>query len=178
MGKNDFIKKLNKHLKDIPDEERQDIIRDFDEHFWMAEEEGKNEQQIANDLGDPKALAKSLRANFFINQAKTNTSWNDMRNALAASIGLSVFNFIFILSPFLLIITIILSLIVVGPLTMILSFALFFQIEFMQALFNGLIFFGCGLFLFVSGIYLAKNFYRLFIKYLEWNKKVIRGQEQ
>src|SRR5699024_12491571 len=89
MGKNDFIKKLNKHLKDIPDEERQDIIRDFDEHFWMAEEEGKNEQQIANDLGDPKSLAKSLRANFFINQAKTNTSWNDMRNALAASIGLS-----------------------------------------------------------------------------------------
>src|SRR5699024_12336847 len=82
MGKNDFIKKLNKHLKDIPDEERQDIIRDFDEHFWMAEEEGKNEQQIANDLGDPKALAKSLKANFFINQAKTNTSWNDMRNAL------------------------------------------------------------------------------------------------
>ena len=178
MEKNDFIKKMNKHLKDIPEEERQDIIRDFEEHFWIAQEEGKSEQQISNDLGDPKVLAKSLKADFFINQAKTNTSWNYMRNALAASIGLSVFNFIFILSPFLLIISVILSLIVVGPLTMILSFALFFQIEFMQALFNGLIFFGCGLFLFVSGIFLAKNFYRLFLKYLEWNKKIIRGQEQ
>src|SRR5699024_11466402 len=98
------------------------------------------------------------------------TSWNYMRNALAASIGLSVFNFIFILSPFLLIISVILSLIVVGPLTMILSFALFFQIEFMQALFNGLIFFLCGLFLFFLGFFLSKNFYMLFLKFFYWYK--------
>src|SRR5699024_9163645 len=178
MEKNDFIKKMNKHLKDIPEEERQDIIRDFEEHFWIAQEEGKSEQQISYDLGDPKILAKSLKADFFINQAKTITSWNYMRNALAASLGFSVFNFIIILYPFFFIFSFIFILIVVCPLTMILSFALFFQIEFMHALFNGLIFFVCGLFLFVSGIFLAKNFYRLFLKYLEWNKKIIRGQEQ
>ncbi len=175
MTKNKFIEELNKHLKEIPAEERKDIIRDFEEHFWMAQEENKSEQQISNDLGNPKTLAKSLKADFFIDKAKINNSWNYVQHALAASIGLSAFNFIFILSPFLFSISMIFSLIIAGPLIMVSTFALFFQIGFIQAFFNGLIFFGCGLLFFVLGVYLAKNFYKLFLKYLEWNKKTIRG---
>lgn len=175
MTKDEFFSELNKHLKGIPLDERQDMLRDFKEHFEMAQKDGKTEKQITKDIGNPKTLAKSIKADFFIDQAKTHFSWNQLQQALVASIGLSIFNFIFILSPFLLVVTIIASLIIAGPIVMISSFALFFQINFLQAIFNAFVFFGFGLLLLVLGVYLAKNFYRLLLRYLEWNKKLIRG---
>lgn len=64
MTKNEFIQKLKSHLDDVSYTEYQDIIRDLEEHFAMAQSEGKSEHQITEKLGNPKTLAQSLKPEY------------------------------------------------------------------------------------------------------------------
>ena len=57
MNKKDFINKLSSYLAGVPVEERQDVINDFEDHFKEGIAEGRTEEEIAESLGDPKALA-------------------------------------------------------------------------------------------------------------------------
>ena len=55
MNKEQYLSKLKKLL---PDYEAQEIINDFEEHFNTALAEGKTEEEIIKDLGDPIEIAK------------------------------------------------------------------------------------------------------------------------
>ena len=55
MNKEQYLNKLKKML---PENESQDILNDFKEHFITGLAEGKTEQEIIESLGDPLEIAK------------------------------------------------------------------------------------------------------------------------
>src|SRR3972149_12087185 len=100
MNKKDFINKLSSCLGGIPVEERQDVINDFEEHFKEAMAEGRTEEEIADSLGDPKALANQFKANILVSKAEKTTSAINITTAVLATLGLGFFNLVFVLGPF------------------------------------------------------------------------------
>lgn len=57
MTKFEFLQQLYDHLSSLPPSERDDIVADFEEHFQVGEEQGKTEEQICTELGNPYACA-------------------------------------------------------------------------------------------------------------------------
>ncbi|MFA9380600.1 MAG: DUF1700 domain-containing protein [Acetanaerobacterium sp.] len=53
MKKNDYLALIHSHLTGIPENERVEIILDFEEHFSAGLAKGKTEDEICMDLGDP-----------------------------------------------------------------------------------------------------------------------------
>ena len=57
MNKRDFMNELYSLLSPIPEPERRDIMRDFEEHFSAGAEKGKSEEQLCRELGSPRQVA-------------------------------------------------------------------------------------------------------------------------
>ena len=61
MKKQDFLEILRDYLKNsFSNEEVEDIIRDYEEHFIEGAIEGKTELEIISGLGSPKSIAEAL----------------------------------------------------------------------------------------------------------------------
>lgn len=61
MKKQDFLEILRDYLKNnFSNEEVEDIIRDYEEHFIEGAIEGKTELEIISGLGSPKSIADAL----------------------------------------------------------------------------------------------------------------------
>ncbi|MEW8956652.1 MAG: DUF1700 domain-containing protein [Clostridium sp.] len=58
MNKEHFFFILKNNLKGFTDEEIQEILYDYEEHFTVGAAEGKSEEEIAKELGDPITIAK------------------------------------------------------------------------------------------------------------------------
>ncbi|HEX3043732.1 MAG TPA: DUF1700 domain-containing protein [Bacillota bacterium] len=58
MSKNEFLKKLDKALAEVPENDRKEILYDYEEHFRNASAAGKTEVEIIDSLGDPESIAK------------------------------------------------------------------------------------------------------------------------
>lgn len=61
---NPYLVKLEQLLQDIPQEEREEILQDYREHFRLAQAEGKTPEEIAGSLGAPEALAADILAEY------------------------------------------------------------------------------------------------------------------
>lgn len=59
MTRLEFTLTMERELQTLPVQERQDIIRDYDEHFNEGLKAGKSEAEIVKRLGDPKTLAEA-----------------------------------------------------------------------------------------------------------------------
>ena len=70
MSKEQFLKELSSHLRKLPDEERKDILFDYEEHFQFGIEEEKTESEIIKGLGSPKVIAKELLAMYRFDEMK------------------------------------------------------------------------------------------------------------
>lgn len=57
MTKTEFLQQLNNHLLPLAPGERDDIISDFEDHFTAGMENGKTEEQICSELGNPYTCA-------------------------------------------------------------------------------------------------------------------------
>ncbi|MER2090151.1 MAG: DUF4097 family beta strand repeat-containing protein [Sporosarcina sp.] len=64
MTENQFIGELETALKQLPAEERKDIIQDIREYFTDGREDGKSESEIATSLGSPTSIADELLASY------------------------------------------------------------------------------------------------------------------
>lgn len=70
MHKEQFLRELSGHLRKLPEEERKDILYDYEEHFQFGLEEGKTEGEIVKGLGSPKAIAKEMLALYRFDEMK------------------------------------------------------------------------------------------------------------
>ena len=59
MKKYEFMYRLDRALGALSEEEKNDIINDYEEHFRIGAEEGKTDDEICATLGAPEELAKS-----------------------------------------------------------------------------------------------------------------------
>lgn len=64
MNKNQFLQIIKDGLSDFPKQELDDIIYDYEEHFYSAMEAGKSEEEIVNELGDPYVIVNGYRAGY------------------------------------------------------------------------------------------------------------------
>lgn len=74
MTKTEFLQELYNHLQTLPKNERDEIIQDFEEHFSAGEENGKTEEQICAELGNPYNCALQ-----YLRQPAGNTQGNTCR---------------------------------------------------------------------------------------------------
>lgn len=192
MDKKEFLENLSKYLRGIPGEDEQDITSDFEEHFEMGKKEGRTEEDLAKSLGDPKALANQLRASIMVARAEKETTPINITRAVFASLGLGFFNLIFILGPFGAIAGVLVGLFgaaigaTAGGITGLLGtiFSPLFP-EYFNLIVNpavgifasiGVICF--GVLFFIGDMYLARALFRLFIRYIKFNVRIVTGKER
>lgn len=72
MNKEEYFEKLTKLLKEMPKDEREDILSDYEEHFRIGMENGRTEEELSRALGDPKQLQNRLKLNTKLRRRKMN----------------------------------------------------------------------------------------------------------
>ncbi len=60
MNKKEYLEEVKKALNNVDAEVVLDVIEDFENHFDIGMEEGRSEEAIAEELGDPKDIAKQF----------------------------------------------------------------------------------------------------------------------
>lgn len=121
LTKQEYLKELKKNLRGFSQEEIDDILYDYEEHFSIGLSSGKTEEEIAEELGDPKDIAYQYKkakgnptiketANYYKEKAKEKTrafsksmSQNSTTTDKLVQIGILVILAI-ILSPIILVV--------------------------------------------------------------------------
>lgn len=60
MHKQLFMLQLKMGLLSLPEAERNEILAEYDAHFEFSKQQGRTEEEIARELGDPEELAAEL----------------------------------------------------------------------------------------------------------------------
>ncbi|MEY8350550.1 DUF1700 domain-containing protein [Bacillus cereus] len=180
MSKEQFLRELSEHLRKLPEEERQDILYDYEEHFQFGLEEGKTEAEIIKGLGSPKAITKEILALSRFDEMKKDPSASNITRAVMAAIGLSLLNFIIVLGPLVAVASFIFSLwvggvaSVVAPLLVVMKIltGTFLWLD----IFVSITFVGVGLLLCIVAYYCTKWLKNFCVSYVNWNLKMIKGE--
>lgn len=189
----EFTRILRSRLEDtLSPEEMNDIISDYTEHFRIGKTEGRSEEDLLRSLGSPEDIAREIRATHLVKKAEDVRSCRNILHAVLATLGLGLFNLVFVLIPFIILVLLLLVIFVVGVAFIVCGpvagiFALL-QLAGLPAFAIWLspaagIFFSIGittfgLLLVIGDYYLARFFYHIGIRYLKWNIGVITGTER
>jgi uncharacterized membrane protein len=94
MNKEQFLIQLKRSLSGVPEEEKKEILYDYEEHFRSAMEEGKEEEQITRSLGNPRVLGKSYRIESLLDKDRGGNRTANVLRAVFASLSLGFLNVI------------------------------------------------------------------------------------
>ncbi|MFB1049706.1 DUF1700 domain-containing protein [Paraliobacillus sp. JSM ZJ581] len=195
MDKQNFMKELAYHLRELSSHDRNDILQDYEDIFKIAEIDGKDEQSIILELGTPRLIAQKRIAdcnmshfsqekeNKQVVHASSNTSRSPMRSLIFALI-LIVFNVVVVLGPAIALFAVWLSVcaIAVGfslaPIAWIIS--LFWRqlttiSTILPEFFIILTLVSIGVLFIILMIYVTKALFIAVKGYIKWNINVIRG---
>ena len=201
LDKNQWMNNLYSQLSGLPENERRDIMNDYEEHFRMATEQGRKEEEIISSFGDPKFLAKQYNVNYKIDMAQNQTSTRNLFSAVMAGAALGFFNLVFILGPFIGFVGVLFGLyatalgICISGIALIISplllpfFPGFISLgvgsEVLTSVSGSVLLVSVGIGLtclgalfFMGDIWLSKVFYKLTVKYLKWNADIITRREK
>lgn len=181
LNKNQFLQMLKEELKGLPEEEVQEILGDYQEHFDIGLSEGRSEKDIAMALGNPRVIAKELKANYFVNQASESFTLSHFFQALMATIGLGFFNLLFVLGPVLGLFGIIMG---IGASGIALVFTGFYVLvmgvihiqQLLLAIFLSLSFISAGLIITLLVYEGTRWLLKLIVGYLKWNLNIITNR--
>ncbi|TCS93087.1 DUF1700 domain-containing protein [Hazenella coriacea] len=183
MNKVEFMNALKQQLQKIPEQERAEILVDYEEHFRHGLENGRTEAEIARSLGSPKEIAKELITDYFLVQAKTKNSFPSLTRAIFASLGLGFLNLVFVLGPFIGLVGVMFSFYAVAVSLLVVPLAslasLIWVSSLPEAIFNlsvGLVCTGLGLLLWIGMNRVTRFVFHWFIRYVESNLKFIKGE--
>jgi uncharacterized membrane protein len=188
MTKQEFMVELSRLLGQIPREERQDILRDYEDHFAAGLEAGQTEAEIAQALGSPDTIARNFTADYAVKTAEENRSAGNILRAVVAIISLGFFNLVFVLGPFLgllgvlfalvvagfVMVAVGVSLVLAGVFSPVLPITLGISAHPLVAALTGTGLASLGLLVLIGDFYLAKVFYGLTIQYLKLNLRIIQ----
>lgn len=88
MTKIEYLNELYSRLSSLPERERAEIMRDYEEHFAAGRENGKTDEQICFDLGTPEMNARQYTDGrpagnaYFYGQPSQNTQQNESVNKM------------------------------------------------------------------------------------------------
>ncbi|MFS0674818.1 HAAS signaling domain-containing protein [Ornithinibacillus sp. 179-J 7C1 HS] len=181
MNKEQFLTNLHDALKRLPSSEREDILQDFREHFEIGISEGKTEEEIAKGLGTPQQIAKELVATFRLEQVQETATTGNVLRAVWAVIGLGFFNLVIVLGPFIALAGIVFSGWAVGvscllnPILYLINVAIYPEIFEFYQFFLTIAFSGVGIFVIIGMYYVTKWFMKGFVRYLQFNVRMVKG---
>ena len=97
MNRVAFLTVLNDGLAGLPAREIDDILADYMSYFDEAEAAGRSEADVAAALGDPRRLARELRAETGLRHWENHRSPGNSAAALLALGGLATVDILFLL---------------------------------------------------------------------------------
>ncbi|MBM7663482.1 putative membrane protein [Bacillus mesophilus] len=184
MEKNNFfLKRLNDLLINVPEQDRKEMLYDFEEHFSIGFANGKTENEMIEELGDPAIIARDLLAEYKMTKTETVKSSPTIIKSIFAGSSLTFFNLIFILGPALGIFGIYVGLcgaaitLTLSPLALIGSLIFNGFEDFLFLFFASMVTFSLGILLSIAMIYLGKFLYRLALSYVKFNVRIIKGEK-
>jgi uncharacterized membrane protein len=192
QNEQEFTRILKNRLEGtLPKEELDDLISDYSEHFQMGKANGRTDEELWRSLGSPDDVAREIRAMHLVKRAENMKSCGNIFHAVIATLGLGLFNLVFVLAPFLLLVMMLLVVLMIGVAFVICGPVAFvysvLQIAGLSAfaiwlnpfagLFCSIAMTSTGLLIIIGDYYLARFFYRGGIRYLKWNISVIAGTE-
>lgn len=191
MRKDEYLRNLTRALSRLPEGERKDILADYEEHFLMGMSAGRTETDIATALGEPRSIGREYAALSFVRRAEEAPSAEGLSRAVAATVGLGLFNLFVVLLPFIILIFLLAGILVIGfslacsgpfltgyaALEQIGVIRMGMPVPPLAGIFYGIGLTSSGLLLMVFDFWLLRIFYRLGIRYLKWNIAVISGRD-
>ncbi|WP_058306108.1 HAAS signaling domain-containing protein [Gracilibacillus massiliensis] len=181
MNKDQFLIKLDQSLNRLSDDERKDILADFQEHFDMAKKDDKTEEEIAQSLGSPNHIAKELLATHYLEKAEATSSTGNFLRAVWAVIGLGFFNLVIVLGPFIALVSLIVSGWIMGGAFVISPFLFLINLLFYPGsflyfdLFFSITLTGIGLLIIIAMVYVTNFVTKGFMGYLNFNVRIVKG---
>ena len=192
QNEQEYIRILNTRLEGtLPKNELDDILSDYTEHFSIGKANGRTDEELWRSLGSPEDVAREIRVMHLVKKAEDVRSCRNIFHAAVATLGLGLFNLVFVLVPFILLVLMLLFVFIIGVI-----FAIFGPVAFVSSVFQlagrsafaiwlspvaGLFIAtgmtSLGLLLVIGDYYLARFFYHVGIKYLKWNISTITGTE-
>lgn len=94
LNKKEYIDSLYSSLRNISEEEKRDILMDYEEHFQIGLERGLSEEEISKNLGSPEQIAKHFKYTSLVSKAEEKTTPINIIRVIIAGIGLGFFNLI------------------------------------------------------------------------------------
>src|SRR3954467_5631610 len=111
MNRGQALTILNDGLAGLPAREIDDILADYMSYFDEAEASGRSEAEVAAALGDPRRLARELRAEAGLRHWENHRSLGNSAAALLALGGLAAVDLLFLLP---LLVAVMLAVLVIG----------------------------------------------------------------
>ncbi len=199
MNKEGFLESLKRNLKNIPEEDLLEILRDYAEHISIGLNKGREESELMKSLGDPADIARQINADYHIKKAETKTSTANIFRAIYASAGMGILNLLFIL-PLFIVLLLLLFLLFVIPFLLIMAsnmvliacvasilmpeyFAKIsgFVISLPEAVgvfFINLGFASLGYLIWIGAYHITKFLYGLVLRYLKFNLSILKNKEE
>ena len=183
MKKEEFINQLAAQLRGLPPDERDEILADYEEYFEIGLLEGKREQEISAGLGSPRTIAKELALNSSIAKVEHKPSISNVFNVIGLTIGLSFLNFLLIVGPLAVIVSILFAgwlasiTMIAAPILQLAEIMLDYAYFSLFELFISIGACGTGLLLFIGMYHLSTFSTRLIIRYCKWNMTIVKGRE-
>jgi uncharacterized membrane protein len=101
MTKQQFLAELARELQRIPESERRDILRDYEEYFIDAAQAGRSDTEVITTLGNPTQIAQQLIADRHVKPVThPSTLWSKLKYAVALVCLITV-NVVILLGPLL-----------------------------------------------------------------------------
>lgn len=183
MNKTKFLTLLRKKLDGMPIKEQNELLEDYETHYDFGQQQGKTEEEISSELGDPLELAVEAMAEYNRSfSGKSNHSSFRSGNIVAA-IGLFMLNFILAIVPLgIAIWTAWFSFLLAGAAFIIaplLAFADFIFNSYFSGgkLFASIVLSGIGIFLTFGIVYIGKKLKAITLSYYNWNMRVLKGRK-
>lgn len=181
MNKEQFLKQLQRKVKQLPKEDKEEIIRDYVEYFHNAKLEGKDENETIASLGSPDQLSKELLATYSKEKGQNIKPATTIFRSVWAAIGLGFLNLIFVLAPFLAVVAVVISLwisavaFILAPVVVLINAVVSGDSFFWFDFFAAIGFTGIGIFFFIGNYFLTKILMSWTMRYLHYNIAVVKG---
>ncbi|KHD37659.1 membrane protein [Clostridium acetobutylicum] len=191
MSKKEFLDLLKSYLEGFGQEEKKDILYDYEEHFRIGQENGKSEDEIAKELGSPIDIANQYREANGMDKVNVYGSQKSVGGSIVTFIGLLMFNFIFVLWIYIGVISAVLGVCIGAFAVTVSGLALVFASVFggwfipyiqtpdilsrVAVFFGGIGTLALGLLMCIAMFYVVKIAIVLTVKYIKWNIKLIKG---
>lgn len=188
MNRNEFMEQLRNGLNGISQEEIEDILYDYEEHFEIGLSKGKTEEEIAKELGNPKSIAKAYRASATVTAAENDPSPGNLFKAILSAMALGFFNLVIVLGPFIAMIGLLFALYAISVgfilggvgsffgtiVSPFLPYSINVGMHPITSISFGIGLTSLGVLIMIGSFYLTKLLYQGTIKYLRWNINIIK----